>query len=117
MITLAAAVARLSREVPAAEAAIDEAMLRVSDVFRTTLTARHETEVAPSTAHVTLMRLHKSVGGLLGAHADMIRAHGELVKDGKEVGVADEPYCPGQETFTGASFEGEPEIGLKSIAA
>ena len=94
MITLSAAIARLQREVPEAEAAIDEAMLRVSSVMTTTLQARKDVAEKSTDGQAALLRLHKSFGDLLGAQSEMLRAHGELRKTGVEYGMPDEEYCP-----------------------
>ena len=94
MITISAAIARLQREVPDAEAAIDEALIRVSNVMTTTLEARRSVAKKPTDCQAALLRLHKSFGDLLGAQGEMLRAHGELRQTGVEYGMPDEEYCP-----------------------
>lgn len=93
-MTTATATARLQRELPAAEAAIDTALLQVSATLQTAITAKQDTGYASSTAHAALVRMHRSMGELIDAAGELRRAHGELVKVGVEVGAMDSPECP-----------------------
>lgn len=88
------ATARLQRELPEAEAAINTAMLQVSATLHAAIVAKHDTRHTSSTAHAALLRMHRSVGELINASSELRRAHGELVKVGVEVGTMDEPTCP-----------------------
>jgi hypothetical protein len=99
MMTKHVAAARLGREVPAAEAAFDEALLRLTDVIQTSVTARRESGVKASTGQPTLLRLHKAMGHLLAAQGEIMRAHAQLAEMGVETGVLDEPYCPPPEAI------------------
>ena len=94
MMTKQIAAARLGREVPAAESALDDALLRLTDVLQTAITARREIGVDASTGQPAILRLHKAMGDLLGAQGELLRAHAQLAEVGVEVGVFDEPYCP-----------------------
>ncbi|WP_228243358.1 hypothetical protein [Porphyrobacter sp. GA68] len=107
----ATATARLQRELPAAEAAIDTAMLQVSATLHTAITAKQDTGYASTTAHAALLRMHRSMGELIDAAGELRRAHGELVKVGVEVGVMDAPECPERHMGNLAS-----QGGLRSAA-
>lgn len=93
-LTTTTATARLTREIPAAEAAIDNALLQVNQALQTALAARQDTGHTGSEAHAVLLRMHRSLGELLDASGEMQRAHSTLVKIGVEVGTMDEPNCP-----------------------
>lgn len=92
--TVHTAAARLSRQVPDAEVAIDEAILRMTEVFTTAITAQRDTGVRETTGQAALSRLHKAIGGMISVQADILRAHGQLAKLGCETGIMDEPTCP-----------------------
>lgn len=94
MMNVTAATARLSREIPEAESAIDHALISVSSVFVTSMTARRDAGVPTSTGQDAIMRLHKTLGALIDAQNDMLRTHTKMLSVAREVGVMDEPHCP-----------------------
>ena len=93
-LTTASATARLAREMPAAEAAITIAMLRVNETLQTAIAAQQDTGYTGSDAHSVLLRMHRTMGELLDASGEMQRAHNTMIKIGVEVGTMDEPNCP-----------------------
>lgn len=98
MITKDSAVARLGREVPAAESAIYDAMLRVLEITQTSIQAIPAVGIDLAEGQAAIARLHKTFGTLIGAQSDMLRVHGQMSALGREHCVGDEPYCPGKTT-------------------
>lgn len=95
-MTLPAATARFRREIPAAEAALDEALLRTASLMSSMITARRDTGAAAATGQAALMRLVRTQQSIVAAQNDMIRVHAEMVKVGEVVGVGDDGTCPPQ---------------------
>ncbi len=77
------AAARIGREVPAAEASLDEALITVSALMKTLVQARRDTGVAPSTGQATIARLARAQLSLVTASSDVLRVHKELAKLGE----------------------------------
>lgn len=69
---------RITRELFDAEAAINEALLRQSNLFSTMVQARQDTAVAATLGQDALMRLVKSQQTLLSAGNELARVHGRL---------------------------------------
>ena len=93
-MTVPVATARLSRQMPEAEAAIEEALVAVASLQLTAATARRDTGVRRAESHAALLRLSKLNQALIEASGEARRVHRELRKLGDEVrdGVAEE--CP-----------------------
>lgn len=72
------AVARISREVPATEACLDDALIQVSTLIKTVVEARRDTGVAAATGQATIARLAKAQLALLTVSSDVLRAHKDL---------------------------------------
>ncbi len=86
---------RIQREVPAAEARIDDALIAVSSLMASIVTARRETDVPAKTGQATIQRLAKAQMSLIEASSDVLRVHGELVKIGRETAGLDvHEECP-----------------------
>lgn len=98
-MTISAATARLRREIPETEAALDEALLLSSQLMASMIAARREAGVAAATGQVALMRLNRTQQSLLAAQNDMIRVHAEMAKIGREMGSADDGECPPRTAF------------------
>ncbi len=73
-------VARISREVPLAEASLDDALISVSSLMKSMVQARRDTGVAPSTGQATIARLARAQMSLVTATNDMLRVHSDLAK-------------------------------------
>lgn len=87
--------ARLVRDVPAAEIRIDDALIAVSSLMASVVTARRDTSGVPATrGHATIQRLMKAQMALVDVSGDMLRVHGELVDIGRETGGYDLHECP-----------------------
>ncbi len=86
--------ARLEREVPNAEMRIDDALIAVSSLFTSVVTARRETGVPTKTGQGTILRLAKAQMSLVEVSGDILRAHGELADIGKETAGYDLRECP-----------------------
>lgn len=91
---IAATTARLQRAVPNAEIRIDEALIAVSALMTSVVTARRETGVPAKTGQGTILRLAKAQMSLVQVSGDILRAHGELVEIGKETAGYDLRECP-----------------------
>jgi hypothetical protein len=88
-MNLNVATARLVREVPAAEASLDDALISVSSLMKTMVQARRDTGVAPSTGQTTIARLARAQMSLVTATNDLLRVHSELAKLAQAHGVLD----------------------------
>ena len=77
---------RISRELLAAETALNDALLKQSELFVSLLTARRETEAAHFEGQDALMRLSRSQQSLHGAGGDLARVHGRLKEINTEKG-------------------------------
>lgn len=75
---------RIARNIHAAETALDEALLRQSQLLSTLVEARGTTGVAPFTGQEALMRLAKLLQSMLSAGGDLARVHGRLQDIGRE---------------------------------
>ncbi len=93
---LTAMTARLQREVPIAETRIDDALIAVSSLMTSVVTARRVTGVAAKTGQGTIIRLAKAQLSLVEVSGDILRAHGELAEIGKETAGYDLRECPNQ---------------------
>lgn len=92
--TIAAITARLARDVPHAETAIDAALIAVSSLMTSVVTARRETGVPAKTGQGTILRLARAQMSLAAVSGDILRAHGELAEIGKETAGYDLRECP-----------------------
>jgi hypothetical protein len=109
--TIHTAAARLSRQVPEAEAAIDDAMLKLTDVIATSIGARRDTGIRETVGQAALARLHKCLGAMISVQGDLLRAHGQMARIGVETGIMDEPNCPDR---PGASAHDQVDM-LKAV--
>lgn len=91
---IAAMAARLQREVPNAETSIDNALIAVSLLMTSVVTARRESGVPTKTGQGTIIRLAKAQMSLVEVSGSILRAHGELVEIGKETAGYDLRECP-----------------------
>ena len=94
-MTVPVATARLSRQMPDAEAAIEDALVASASLLLTAATARRDTGVRRAESHAALLRLSKLNQTLIEASGEARRVHRELRKLGDEVrdGV-EEDTCP-----------------------
>ena len=101
-ITITAA--RLIRDVPAAEVRIDDALIAVSSLMTSVVTARRDPNGVPATrGHATIRRLMKAQMALVDVSGDILRVHGELADIGRETAGYDLHECPSLgEAGTGA---------------
>jgi len=92
-MTVNSALARLSRQVPQAEGDIDQALISLSSLLTTMVTARRDTATTGSSSHIAVQQVTKAIEGLVSASAEMARAHGSLRKISVEKGVGDLEEC------------------------
>ena len=85
---------RISRDVPKAEASIDEALVSVSALMSSLVQARLETGVPAVTGQAAIRRLAKAQMSLVEASSDVLRMHGELARIGREFAAGDLHECP-----------------------
>ena len=91
--------ARLVRDVPAAEIRIDDALIAVSSLMASVVTARRDTASVPAMkGQTTIRRLLKAQSALVDVSGDILRVHGELADIGRETGGYDLHECPALET-------------------
>lgn len=88
--------ARLQQDVPAAEICIDNALIAVSSLMASVVTARRDIVGIPATqGHAAIQRLAKAQMSLIDASGDVLRVHGELVTIGRETAGYDlHQDCP-----------------------
>ena len=88
--------ARLQRDVPEAETRIDDALIAVSSLTATIVTARRDTAgISPSRGHATIKRLVRAQMSLVEVSGDILRVHGDLVEIGRETAGYDlHQECP-----------------------
>lgn len=87
--------ARLQQEIPAAEFRIDEALIAVSALTASVVTARRDTAgVSPTRGHTTIKRLVQAQMSLVEVSGSILRVHGELVDIGRETAGYDLHECP-----------------------
>jgi hypothetical protein len=93
---------RIARELADAEASINEALLKQSQLFSTMIAARQETGVGAALGQDALLRLTRSQQTLLNAGGELARVHGRLLAIGRDLDVVRmEDDCPGRGTQTG----------------
>ncbi|WP_439486481.1 hypothetical protein [Blastomonas fulva] len=87
--------ARLSRDVPLAELSIDDALIAVSVLMTSIITARRETPDVPAArGQATIRRLAKAQTALIDASGEVLRVHGDLRSLAREVAGYDLHECP-----------------------
>ncbi|MCJ2186019.1 hypothetical protein [Novosphingobium beihaiensis] len=95
-ISIAAATARISRQLPEAELSLDSALLASTRLMESMLLARGAEGVEAFTGQSALLRLARSQRSLIESQNDMIRVHRELLKTGREIKAIDDEVnsCP-----------------------
>lgn len=95
-LTVAAAAARIGRDLPDAESSLDAALLASARLMQSMILARSAEGVSAASGQTALMRLARSQRALIEAGNDMIRVHRELLDIGREVkAIGDEDGdCP-----------------------
>src|SRR3546814_16009206 len=89
------AVARLERDVAAAEGRVDDALIAVSSLTTSVVTARRDIIGVPATSgHATIRRLAKAQMALVDVSGEILRVHGDLVQIGREPAGFDLNQCP-----------------------
>jgi len=83
--------ARITRDLHNAERALDEALLRQSQLLSTMVHARRETGVAPYTGQDALMRLVRSQAAMLNAGGELARVHGRLTDIAEDMTLGNDP--------------------------
>lgn len=88
---------RLQRQVPEAETRIDDALIAVSSLMTSVVTARRDTRGVPvNKGHAAIQRLAKVQLTLVGASGDVFRVHGDLANIAQETAGLDLHECPAQ---------------------
>jgi hypothetical protein len=105
-MTTTVAQLRITRELADAEASLNDALLKQSQLFATMIAARQATGVSPALGQDVLLRLTKAQQTMLSAGGDLARVHGRMVEIGRDMNLitaVDE--CPTEIKPTG--FEDE----------
>lgn len=96
-MTNSVAQVRIEREVREAEEALNEALIRQSQLFTSILAVRRDIGLGAFEGHDALLRLTKSQQSLLTAGSDLARTHGRLAEIGTEIfGTMGDTICPPQ---------------------
>lgn len=95
-MTIAAATARISRQLPDAELSLDSALLASARLMESMLLARQADGMEIYVGQTALMRLAKAQRTLIESQNDMIRIHAELRGIGREIKAVgdDDGNCP-----------------------
>jgi hypothetical protein len=87
--------ARLGRDVPLAELSIDDALIAVSVLMTSMVTARRDVADLPAArGQAAIRRLAKAQAALIDASGDVLRVHGDLRSIGRELAGYDLHECP-----------------------
>lgn len=97
-ITIAAATARIARQLPEAELSLDSALLASARLMESMILARGAEGIQVYAGQTALMRLAKAQRTLIESQNDMIRIHHELRGIGRDVNAIgdDDGTCPEQ---------------------
>lgn len=95
-MTIAAAAARISRQLPEAELSLDAALLASTRLMESMLLARGADGLQAFTGQTALLRLARAQRTLIESQNDMIRVHHALVDVGRETKAIgdDKGNCP-----------------------
>ena len=96
-LTFPAVSARLRREISAAEATFDAALVASSALQQTIIAARAELDVPVHAGQQALLRIQRAQAQLLAAQNDLFRAHDELARLGRsmdETMITEDTYTP-----------------------
>lgn len=86
---------KLQHQVPAAETRIDDALIAVSSLMTTIVTARRDADqVRPVKGQATIQRLAQAQMALIDASGGVLRVHGELADIAREAAGLDLHECP-----------------------
>jgi hypothetical protein len=84
------AAVRIRRELRDAEAKSDAALLAKARLLETMLLARQSADVEINTGQRAIIRLSHAIQSQVNVATDLFRVHDEMVKIGRETGIADE---------------------------
>ncbi len=86
---------RIAREVREAEEALNEALIRQSQLFTSIIVVRRDIGLGAFEGHDALLRLTKSQQSLLTAGSELARTHCRLAEIGTEIfGTVADTFCP-----------------------
>ncbi len=87
--------ARLIRDVPAADVRVDDALIAVSSLMASVVTARRDTAgVSAIKGQAAIRRLMRAQSALVDVSGEILRVHGELADIGRETAGYDLHECP-----------------------
>ncbi len=95
---------RLQQDVPLAEASLDSALIAVSTLMTSVVTARQSVGVAAKTGQASILRLAKAQLSLVEVSGDVLRVHGELADIAQETAGLDVHQCPNQARASGTQL-------------
>src|SRR3546814_18142035 len=98
---------RLQQDVPLAEASLDSALIAVSTLMTSVVTARQRVGVAPKAGQASIMRLAKAQLSLVEVSGDVLRVHGELADIAQETARSEERRV-GKECVSKCRSRGSP---------
>lgn len=94
MMDVFGATARLTREVPEAEANIQNAMVSMAGLLHTMTVAMRDTQTGGAEAMRAVTHAISALQGLSNANTEMARAHGRLLSVYRETAAGDVDECP-----------------------
>lgn len=94
-MTTTVAQLRITRELADAEASLNEALLKQSQLFATMIAARQATGVSSALGQDVLLRLTKAQQTMLSAGGDLARVHGRMIEIGRDMNlITAQDECP-----------------------
>jgi hypothetical protein len=84
----------IRRDLPRAEADVDTALLSLSSLMSTLVSARIESGAAAGTGHRALLEIVKAQDAVVIASAAVAKAHSAMISVGREMGAHDIDECP-----------------------
>lgn len=94
-MTTTVAQLRISREIQDAECALDDALIKQSQLFTTLVAARRDTGASAFTGQDALVRLARSQQNLLEAGGDLAKVHMRMRRINRDVTGDLSEDCPG----------------------
>ena len=89
-LTIAAAAARIRRQLRDAESKADAALQASSSLMATMIDARSIDGVEVNVGQKAIIRLAKAQQAFVDGTSDLFRVHDEMVRIGREMGIMDE---------------------------
>ena len=80
----------IRNEIRKTEAAYDDALIQTSRLMQRVIQSRRNPSLSPNTCQAALIRIARAQQQMIDSASDVFRAHAELGKVARELGIADE---------------------------